>query len=272
MRLRSLAVSVGLWFAAVGVIGGCDPGAAPARAPRPAPVATPAPAPQPAPRPVTSNRCNPGTTLSGTVDCGGRVVGTSCNGQSESQQPVFTLENNTVLMNVTLNRNAADGIHCRGNCMLINVVWQDVCEDAATMRGGSGTTMDVIGGSAAEAEDKVFQHNGIGSTVNITGFRTFGSIGKLYRSCGNCSNNGGPRRVNIDNTRLARVRSSVAGVNSNFGDVARIRNLKIENYQPGRPKVCEEFRGVQKGSEPQSLGERFNTASCNVRQSDVSAD
>jgi len=57
------------------------------------------------------------------------TVGTSCNGQSESRHAVFTLENRTTLMNVTLNRNAADGIRCRGNCSLINVRPADVSAD-----------------------------------------------------------------------------------------------------------------------------------------------
>ena len=208
--------------------------------------------------------------ITGNVDCGGRVVGTACNGQSESQQPVFTLADGASIRNVTLNANAADGIHCLGNCTLQNVVWQDVCEDAATMRGGAGKVMNIMGGSAANAEDKVFQHNGIGSTVNITAFTTTGSIGKLYRSCGDCSGNGGPRRVNVNMVNLEKVTSAVVGVNSNFGDVARLRNIRIKGYTPGKPKVCSEMRGVVKGQgETSTIGERFNTPACDVSPSDV---
>ena len=240
----------------------------PAATPTPRPNPTPTPAPTPPPGPVSGN-CTPGM-ISGTVDCGGRTVGTSCDEQSESQQPVFTLADGATLRNVTLNANAADGIHCLGNCTLQNVVWQDVCEDAGTMRGGAGKVMNIIGGRAANAEDKVFQHNGIGSTMNITAFSTSGSIGKLYRSCGDCSGNGGPRRVNINMVDLERVSSSVAGVNANFGDVARIRNLRIRGYTSGKPKVCVEMRGVVKGNGSTStIGERFNSAACDVSPSDV---
>jgi pectate lyase len=215
--------------------------------------------------------CVPGM-IRGMVDCQGKVVGTSCNGDDESQQPVFTLAEGAVIKNVTLSPDAADGIHCLGNCILENVVWQDVCEDAATMRGGPGTTMFIIGGSAAEANDKVFQHNGIGSTIEIMDFKTTGSIGKLYRSCGDCTGNGGPRRVNITNVVLENVRSSVAGVNSNFGDVAAIRNLQIRAYEKGEPKVCEEFRGVVKGDgDSESIGEAFGSRSCDIRETDVTA-
>ena len=81
-------------------------------------------------------------------------MGTSCNGGSESQQPIFTL-NNATIRNVRINANAADGIHCAsGNCRAENVVWEDVCEDAATNKSDGGT-FTVSGGSAAGADDKV---------------------------------------------------------------------------------------------------------------------
>lgn len=211
------------------------------------------------------------TTVTGTFDGGGKSYGTSCNGQSESQQPVFLLKDGATLKNVVINKNAADGVHCEGNCSITNVVWQDVCEDAATMKGGSGKTMRVQGGSAANANDKVFQHNGKGSTISIDGFKTTGSIGKLYRSCGNCSSNGGPRKVNIANVKIEKLTDSVAGVNANFGDVATIRNVKIKGYKLGKPQVCVEYKGVQKGKESSKVGEKWGTTACNVRKSDVTS-
>lgn len=210
------------------------------------------------------------TTVTGTFDGGGRSYGTSCSGSSESQQPVFLLKDGATLKNVVITKNAADGVHCEGNCNIENVVWQDVCEDAATMKGGSGKIMRVRGGSAANASDKVFQHNGKGSTISIDGFTTKGSIGKLYRSCGNCESNGGPRKLNLANTKIEKA-SEVAGVNANFGDVATIRTLQIKGYKAGSPKVCVEYKGVQKGSESPKVGEKWGTTACNVRTSDVKA-
>jgi hypothetical protein len=226
---------------ATGSTGGGAPNPQPTPTPSPTPRPTPTPTPTPLPNPgPVSGNCTPGM-ITGNVDCGGRVVGTACNGQSESQQPVFTLADGASIRNVTLNANAADGIHCLGNCTLQNVTWQDVC-----------------------------QHNGIGSTVNITAFTTTGSIGKLYRSCGDCSGNGGPRRVNVNMVNLEKVTSAVVGVNSNFGDVARLRNIRIKGYTPGKPKVCSEMRGVVKGQgETSTIGERFNTPACDVSPSDV---
>jgi hypothetical protein len=211
------------------------------------------------------------TTVTGTFDGGGKSYGTSCDGQSESQQPVFLLKDGATLKNVVINKNAADGVHCEGSCSISNVVWQDVCEDAATMKGGSGKTMNISGGSAANASDKVFQHNGKGSTINIANFKTTGSIGKLYRSCGNCSSNGGPRKVTITNVQLEKVNASVVGVNSNFGDIAKIRTLKIKGYKSGSPEVCVEYKGVQKGSDSPKIGEKWGSTACNVSKSDVTS-
>jgi len=71
-----------------------------------------------------------------------------------------------------------------------NVWWADVCEDAITFKQGSGTSY-INGGGAFKADDKIIQFNGRG-TVQVKNF--FASdYGKVARSCGNCSGNGGPR-------------------------------------------------------------------------------
>jgi hypothetical protein len=57
------------------------------------------------------------------------------------------------------------------------VFWEDVGEDAATFRGTDATVL-VDGGSAANADDKVFQDNrGAGGSVTIRDFEveSFGS-------------------------------------------------------------------------------------------------
>lgn len=212
------------------------------------------------------------TTISGTVDYSGATVGTSCDGQSESQQPVFVLKDGATIKNVVLKAGgAADGIHCLGTCTLTNVKWADVCEDAATMKGGSGKTMYVNGGSAYSAADKVFQHNGLGSTVKIYNGFYGENIGKLYRSCGNCSTNGTARYVVIDNVKLSTVNVAVAGINTNYGDKATITNLKIKGYKSGSPKVCVAYTGNNTGAEPTSLGEKWNTSNCVVKTTDVTS-
>jgi hypothetical protein len=214
------------------------------------------------------------------VDCGGITVGTACDGQSESQQPVFTLAEGAVLKNVHIKAGGgADGIHCAGNCTMENVVWDGVCEDAATMTGGTGTVMKVIGGSATKADDKVFQHNGKGGTINVSGFQTFDRIQRLWASCGNCSNNGGPRYLIANNVTIngpvVKPDGTSAGyvlrLNSNYGDKATVRGMRIKNYTLGHPKVCVQAIGVQPGESQTNQGEFWNTAYCDISKSDVSA-
>ena len=80
-------------------------------------------------------------SVSGTLDGGMKryvdsgALGTS--GQSESQDPIFELANGATLKNVIIGTPAADGIHCKGTCTLENVWWEDVGEDAATLKGTS---------------------------------------------------------------------------------------------------------------------------------------
>lgn len=84
------------------------------------------------------------------------------------------------------------------------------------------------------------QHNGRG-TVTISDY-TVVNAGKLYRSCGDCTNNGGPRHVVVNNVRVNGMTSDLVGINSNFGDTASV------SRSCGRSKkVCQEYKGVKKG-------------------------
>lgn len=227
----------------------------------------------------SASECVAGATLTNKfVDCGGKTIGLSCAGNSESQPPVLTLRNSSI-RNVKLAANGgSDGIHCNsGNCTLADVVWNDICEDAATNKSEGGT-MTIVGGSAYNASgsgyggspDKIFQHNSKNSTTIVSGgFTATGTNGKLWRSCGNCSNNGGPRYLLAYDVNINGSIGSIAGANRNYGDRATIRRLKIKNYTRGKPPVCEEFNGVQKGSSSNKYGEYWNTASCDVSTGDV---
>lgn len=214
-------------------------------------------------------------TVTGTRDFGGATVGTSCNGGSESQQPVILVKDGGIVRNVKLQAGAAaDGIHCEGNCRLENVTWADVCEDAATMKGGSGKTMVITGGSANAGDDKIFQHNGIGSTVTITNFAVNGSNGKLYRACGDCSSQG-KRTVNISNVTVnGTLSSGMAGINTNYGDVATIRSIRWKNWNSTSTSdsnaACIAYRGVIKGQGSSTkIGPQWGTANCDVTRADI---
>jgi hypothetical protein len=100
--------------------------------------------------------------------------------QDEGQQPVFILEDGARLINVVLGAPAADGIHTQGDVTLENIVWEDVGEDALTIKE-SGTVV-LNGGSAAEAEDKIFQINAA-STFRVSNF-TARNAGKFIRQNG----------------------------------------------------------------------------------------
>ena len=97
--------------------------------------------------------------------------------QSENQQPVFRLEDGARLINVVLGSPAADGIHTYGDVTLENIVWEDVGEDALTIKESGTVVLD--GGSARNGEDKVFQINAA-STFRVSNFKATNS-GKFLR-------------------------------------------------------------------------------------------
>lgn len=85
-------------------------------------------------------------------------------------------------------------------------------------------------------------------------------FGKLYRSCGNCKNNKGPRKVVIDGVR-ASGGSVMAGMNANYGDVATISNT----CGAKTTKMCQRYEGCDKAKgdcESKKLGEGFDGKTC----------
>lgn len=133
-------------------------------------------------------------------------------GQSEDQKPVFILKNGATLKNVTIGDNGADGIHVYGGATLENVNWKDVGEDALTVK--SAGDVNIIGGSAANASDKIFQVNA-DTNLTITDFKADGFT-TLVRTNGgkqidaNVTINGGDFS---NGTVLFRTDSDSASVN-----------------------------------------------------------
>ena len=222
-------------------------------------------------------RCVAGATFTDeVVDCGGARIGLACKG-GESQPAVLTLENATV-KNVRLKADGgSDGIWCtKGDCTLENVIWEDICEDAATQKSTPGSTLTIIGGWAwNNGGGKIFQHNAPDTTVVVTGgFTAKGRSAKLLRACGNCVGNGGNKKLILDNVRVDGVLSEeVVAPNKNYGDVATVRNLYIKDYDPEKQDVCAEWIGYDKSEKKPSerLGEAWNTEHCQVRREDVQA-
>ncbi|KDN37694.1 hypothetical protein RSAG8_09962, partial [Rhizoctonia solani AG-8 WAC10335] len=198
--------------------------------------------------PKTSSLSAP-KVITGTFD-GGNVRynrgGGACNAQKDAgdREPVFLLENGATLKNVVIGANQVEGVHCRGSCNIYNVWFEDVCEDAITLRQTSGTT-NIVGGGAMNASDKVVQHNG-GGIVNIDSY-CVQDFGSLYRGCGNCKTQY-KRTVNISNV-IAKNGKLLARVNSNYGDVATLKNNQISEVK----SMCDTFKGNDSGMEPLRL-------------------
>lgn len=202
------------------------------------------------------------STISGSVDLGNREFdrGVTCgDGENGSEDAVFILENGASLSNVIIGAKQREGVHCKGACTLTNVWFRDVCEDAVSALG-TGNVL-IQGGGAQNADDKVVQHNGRG-TVTIRNY-TVVNVGKLYRSCGDCTNNGGPRNVVLDGIRANTLKSDLVGINSNYGDTATINNSCGITK-----KVCQEYKGVNKGSGSSSKVD--TTANCQGNQGKLS--
>ncbi|KAI4622587.1 uncharacterized protein J4E87_006154 [Alternaria ethzedia] len=185
------------------------------------------------------------STITGSVNFGNKEFdrGRPCNSDEDtgSDSAVFILQNGASISNVIIGANALEGVHCLGSCTLTNVWFRDVCEDAISILG-SGNAL-IQGGGAAQASDKVIQHNGAG-TVTIKNY-TIVNAGKLYRSCGDCTDNSkkSPRKVIVENVRAFGLTSDLIGINSNFGDTA-----SISGSCGTTKKVCQEYKGVNKGN------------------------
>ncbi|KAG8630221.1 hypothetical protein KVT40_001840 [Elsinoe batatas] len=187
--------------------------------------------------------------VSGTFDGGLKTYGrkgVKCSGQSEGGQAdtVFLLSNGATLQNAIIGANQKEGVYCLGSCTIKNVWWTDVCEDALSIKGDGNAL--ISGGGAQGADDKVIQHNGFG-TVTIDGFKVQ-NFGKLYRSCGNCSNNGKARSVVVKNVQASSGKTLV-GINSNYGDKATITGTCATSVK----KICSQFTGNNKGDEPKEV-------------------
>ncbi|GLW50403.1 pectate lyase [Streptomyces sp. NBRC 14336] len=212
--------------------------------------------------------------VSGTFDGGyKKFYGTGALGgdsQDEGQDPVFKLADGAVLKNVIIGTPAADGVHCTGSCTLQNVWWLDVGEDAATFKGKSASSVyTVYGGGAKNGSDKVLQFNGAGKLV-VSKFQVANS-GKLVRSCGNCSTQY-KRTIIINDVDVTAPMNSIVGINSNYGDTAALRKVRIHGDSGKKIKTCVRFQGNNTGAEPKQIGVGPDATSCLFSASDLTYD
>jgi pectate lyase len=152
-------------------------------------------------------------------------VGLGDGSQDEDQMPVFKLRKGATLKNVIIGAPGADGVHCFGDCSVLNVWWDDVGEDAATLKEEG--TMTVDGGGARHASDKVFQHNAQGKFI-IKNFY-FEDFLKGYRSCGTCDRSF-KRELVMENIVAKDGREALVRI-SNPTSKATLKNIRLSNVR-----------------------------------------
>ncbi|MEV0688962.1 pectate lyase [Streptomyces sp. NPDC050388] len=223
------------------------------------------------PTPNGSEGVSSTISVSGTKDYGmKRLYGTGALGsgsQDEDQGPILELADGAVLKNVVLGAPAADGVHCKGSCTLQNVWWEDVGEDAATFKGKSSSSVyTVSGGGAKEASDKVFQFNGAG-TLNVSNFAVK-NFGTFVRSCGNCSTQY-KRTINLNTIEVNWKGGRIAGINTNYGDSATLRNITVIGDSSKKIIPCQKYIGNNTGKEPGTNGSDADGTYCKYGSSDI---
>ncbi|KUF85956.1 Pectate lyase [Phytophthora nicotianae] len=191
----------------------------------------------------------------------------SCEGQTESgaDTAVFKMEPGATLKNAIIGKNQMEGVHCdKHDCTIENVWWDDVCEDALSIKGGTASSVSTVtGGGARSADDKVIQHNGYG-TVKIDGF--YGEdISKLYRSCGTCGDR--PKKVSVSNVYVVNPGNAIVTVNKNWNDEATLSNIWVKSSND-KVKICQWSQGNADG-EPSMLGDGPSPPLCQYSESDV---
>ncbi|KUF81357.1 hypothetical protein AM588_10000255 [Phytophthora nicotianae] len=187
------------------------------------------------------------------------------NGFGPEGHAVFLVEAGGTLKNAIIGKNQKEGVHCDDHdCTIENVWWDDVCEDALSIKGGSASSVTTVTNCGARyAEDKVVQHNGYG-TVKIKGFFAQ-EFGKLYRSCGTCGNI--PRKVTVENVYAIDPLVSVVTVNKNNNDQATFKNIYVKTTDGKKNvKVCQ---WSQASKTPSNLGDGPSGKLCQYSSSDV---
>jgi hypothetical protein len=205
--------------------------------------------------------------VNNSVDCEG----------SEGQLTVFEVEDGVTVKNLIIagGRPGGNGIVCKGNCTLDHVYWEDVCEDAATnSKDGATMTLDHV--IALHATDKMFQHNAKGGSKTVIRNSYVSDFGKLWRSCGDCDSNGGPRHLEIDNVRVDGIKTTVAGANRNYGDTVTVKDLYVRggyDASKDKPKICQEYIGVTdhngESTKVDDGKSQWSTSTCKLSVSDV---
>ena len=132
--------------------------------------------------------------------------------QGENQKPIFRLEDGATLKNVVIGASGADGIHVYGDVRLENVHWDDIGEDALTVKDDGDVHIDC--GSSQKGDDKTFQVNA-STNFYVTNF-TAKSAGKFMRQNGG---KGFHMTVHIDHCDISDMGESIYRTDSSSSTV-----------------------------------------------------
>lgn len=138
--------------------------------------------------------------------------------QDEGQDPVFRLENGATLKNVVIGAPAADGVHVYGNAYLANIVWEDIGEDALTLKSSGTVTLN--GGAAYNGADKVIMLNAPGR-LNVYNFVS-SNAGKLIRQVGGSTFK---VEVFIDSSDISNMDESIFRTDSTTSTVSMTNTI-----------------------------------------------
>ncbi|GME52729.1 hypothetical protein GTA08_BOTSDO00408 [Neofusicoccum parvum] len=155
-------------------------------------------------------------------------------GNTGPENAVFVVAPGGTLRNCVIGPAQVEGVHCEGECVLENVWFEDVCEDAVTFRQERGTSY-VVGGGAFNAVDKIMNHNG-GGTVIVQNYYAE-QFGKILRSCSDC-NNMASRFIILQNV-WAVGGLDLVGLNADSGDQAQI----TASCAQGVERACTVYQG-----------------------------
>ncbi|WP_370417180.1 pectate lyase (plasmid) [Pantoea vagans] len=160
--------------------------------------------------------------------------------QSESQKPLFKLEDGASLKNVVIGDNGADGIHLYGDAKIDNLHVTNVGEDAITVKAnkeGKKSNVEISNSTFQNASDKILQLNAdTDLTVNNVKAKDFGTFVRT---------NGGQQgnwdlnlsHINAQNGKFSFVKSDSEGLNVNTSDVS-LDNVENHYKVPASAKLA----------------------------------
>ncbi|ADP11394.1 hrp/hrc Type III secretion system-Hrp elicitor/effector region-harpin/effector protein [Erwinia sp. Ejp617] len=144
-------------------------------------------------------------------------------GQSESQKPLFMLEDGASLKNVTIGDDGADGIHLYGDAKIDNLHVTNVGEDAITVKpnsAGKKSHVDITNSSFEHASDKILQLNA-DTTLNVDNVKAK-DFGTFVRTNGGQQGNWDLNlsHISAEDGKFSFVKSDSEGLNVNTSDIS----------------------------------------------------